>query len=91
MFDIFDIIFIICIAIIFKYSGNLDVLSSIIFSVFIYYVVKLIIRQKYCKDKNIIYEIKGLLNIDDGIMSNEIISESFEDYKQRDKEGLYKI
>lgn len=94
MLNPFDPIFILCIALIFKFSGNLDIGLSIIFSIFFYYVIKTLVYKKYGKDVDPIYEIKGLLNIDTGVNEEDntnVISETFVNYSQKDNEDLYKM
>ena len=85
-FDYFDIFVIICLAVIFKYSGNIDFILAFICAIFLFYLIKLLIIGKYNK-KTPLYEIKDLINID-----NSIPAESFTDYDtNNNKEELYNI
>ena len=73
-FDYFDILIIICLAVIFKYSGNIDFILAFICAIFLFYLIKMLIIGKYNKETPT-YEIKDLINID-----NTIPAESFTDY-----------
>ena len=86
IFDYFDILVIICLTAIFKYSGNIDFILAFICAIFLFYLIKLLIIGKYNK-RAPLYEIKDLINIDHGIPG-----ETFVDYDtHNNKEELYNI
>ena len=62
MIDGIDLPIIICLAVIFFYSGNSDTPISIILAIFFYYILKLVVKMKY-KKTNGKYEIRDILNI----------------------------
>lgn len=84
MINFFDIPIIICIAVIFKFSGNIDVLLSFIFSIFLYYTIKMIIYNKYNKEQ-VNYEIKNMINVEEE-MTNDVKIDT-----KNNMDELYKI
>ena len=62
MIDGIDLPIIICLAVIFFYSGNSNITVSIILAIFFYYILKLVVKMKY-KQKIGKYEIRDILNI----------------------------
>ena len=73
-------------AVIFKYSGQLDFILAIIFSVFLFYVIKIILFKKY-QGESPDYEIRGLLNDTEDVTEETFINLDTDN----NREELYKI
>ena len=88
MLDYFDIPLIICLAVIFHFSGNTDVPLSFILSIFLFYLIKMLIYFKYKYIKTPDHTIKDIINVVD--IKEEM--ENFIDYEiQNEMDDLDKM